>query len=189
MSIITKKTFTPLHRALHWILGISIMVSFITGFLRLYWMSKDKIVAIISDTVPNAISTDDMESIAKSIRSSMWEWHKIAAFAIVIVFTVRLIYMLVKGIRFPNPFSSQFSANERFQGLIYILFYLLVAFNIFSGFYHMFGPKSDFRNFVTMMHKWGVYWFPVFFILHIAGNYLAERGKDKGIVSKMIGGD
>ena len=34
------KKFTAFHRLLHWIMAIAMPVLFITGFLRMYWMSK-----------------------------------------------------------------------------------------------------------------------------------------------------
>lgn len=183
-----KQTFTPLHRLLHWTLAISVSGVFLTGFLRLYWMNKDKVVGIISGT-SDLLSKDEMVGIAKNIQVSMWQWHIIFAYIIVGAFIIRIIYMLIKGIRFPDPFNKQLSFIERFQGGIYILFYLFVAFNIFSGSYHMWMPKSEFRTAITMIHKWAVYWFPIFLILHLGGVYLAEKSSHKGISSKMIGGE
>ncbi|MFA5573939.1 MAG: cytochrome b/b6 domain-containing protein [Brumimicrobium sp.] len=39
------------------------------------------------------------------------------------------------------------------------------------------------------VHKWGIYWFPIFIVLHLLGALLAEFSTKKGITSKMIGGD
>jgi len=39
------------------------------------------------------------------------------------------------------------------------------------------------------VHKWGLYWVPLFILLHFGGVALAEHTSDKGIASKMIGGD
>ena len=42
------KKFTTLHRLIHWLIAVSMLVLFATGFLRMYWMSKKTITAAIS---------------------------------------------------------------------------------------------------------------------------------------------
>lgn len=48
---------------------------------------------------------------------------------------------------------------------------------------------STYHDQIEAIHKLGIYWFPVFIILHLVGIVIAEITSNKGIVSKMIGGD
>ena len=45
------KKFTLTHRLLHWTIGISIIMLFLTGFLRMEWMSKKNLSALITNEV------------------------------------------------------------------------------------------------------------------------------------------
>lgn len=38
-----------------------------------------------------------------------------------------------------------------------------------------------------MAHKWGLNWFPIFIILHLAGIVISENSSNKGLTQKMIG--
>lgn len=187
MKSITENKFHPVHRMIHWILAFGMLLAYLTGFLRMTWMDKKHVAAII-EGVNNAINHDEAIKMAKAIREPMWEWHIYAAYVIFFAFAARLIYMALKGIRFPNPFDKKNPLKDRFQGSIYILFYIFVGVNVITGIYLKWieGPLKD-----TMedIHKWGLYWFPIFILLHFGGIWLGEKTTKKGVVSKMIGGD
>jgi cytochrome b561 len=154
----------------------------------MYWMSKKTIInSIENSSVDLTISSEQKSSIVKSIMSPMWEWHEIAAYLILAVFSIRIIYMIVRGISFPNPFKSSV-AREKFQGWIYIFFYIFLAISTITGFYlKWFG--GELKETMETIHKWGIYIFPIFIIIHFIGIAIAENTHDKGITSKMIGGD
>lgn len=184
----TKQKFTPLHRLLHWIMVIAMPILFITGFLRMYWMNKHHIVSII-ESKTDLIPKETMTEIAKSIREPMWEWHFIFAHVMIFAFLARLIYMLVKGIRFPNPFKSNQPFKERLQGVTYIYFYVFVFISVVTGICIEKGFFPEWKANIEAVHKWGIYWFPIFILLHLSGIIVAEFSTKKGITSKMIGGD
>lgn len=184
----TQRKFTFLHRALHWIMALAMPVLFITGFLRMYWMSKDHIVTAITNKT-SAIPKEQMASIVKTIREPMWQWHELFAHIMIFSFVARIIYMLIKGIRFPHPFKPHQSLKERFQGFTYVYFYLFVLISASTGICIEKGFFPDWGEQIETIHKWGVYWFPIFIILHLAGVIIAELTGKKGITSKMIGGD
>lgn len=185
----STKKFSSLHRGLHWTMAIVLSVLYITGFLRMYWMNKKSIVIAI-ETKLGAIenNTELYTQIAKSIQKPMWQWHEYSAYIIFTVLGIRIIYMLVKGIRFPNPFSSKNTLKQKMQGSVYVLFYLFVLISSLSGAYLKWF-EGDWKEPIEMIHKWAVYWFPIFIFLHFVGIYLAEKYYTKGIASKMIGGD
>lgn len=186
----SKPKFTALHRILHWTIAIAMPVLFITGFLRMFWMNKNSMVEVIaSKTTTTPLPKDVMSDIAATIRHPMWEWHELFANIMIVAFIARIIYMLVKGIRFPNPFSKTLALKERLQGFVYIYFYTFVFISAFTGVCIEKGFLDSYHETIEMVHKWGLYWFPIFIVLHLAGIVLAEMSAKKGIASKMIGGD
>lgn len=185
-----QNKFTALHRILHWVIALTIPIQFITGFLRMYWMNKNHIVSIIeNETINSPLSKEQMVDIAVSIREPMWEWHELFANIVIIAFIARIIYMLVKKARFSNPFTGTLTLKERLKGLTYVYFYLFVFISAVTGIFIEWELLPQWKEGIETIHKWGIYWFPVFILLHFAGIVLAELSNEKGLTSKMIGGD
>lgn len=186
----TGKRFTATHRLLHWVMAFAMPVLFITGFLRMEWMNRHKIADYIrANTAEGAVTQDQLKAIGKAIREPMWEWHILFAKIMIAAFVLRIIYMIAKGIRFPNPFKSGATFSTRIQGLTYIYFYLFVFINAVTGIALEYKLFSEWKQPIEAVHKWGLYWFPIFILLHFAGVALSELNNRKGITSKMIGGD
>jgi cytochrome b561 len=186
------KTYTVLHRLLHWVFALGILVLLTTGFLRMYWMGKEAISeAVTKDLQIQALNLDQQSlgSIIHSILDPMFEWHVYSAYLITFAFVARIIYMIVKGIKFPNPFLKNTPNKEKFQGFIYLAFYFLIAVEIITGGILKFkiGTES-LANLAETVHKLAVYWTPIFILLHFAGVAISENTTGKGITSKMIGG-
>lgn len=188
MKTTHKIQFTAIHRILHWVMALTMPILFITGFLRMYWMNKNSIIGIIQ-TKASAIPKETMTEIAVSIREPMWQWHEVFAQVMVFAFIVRIIYMIIKGIRFPNPFKSNLTVKERLQGFIYVYFYVFVLISAITGICIEKDLLSAYRQNIEVVHKWGIYWFPIFILLHFGGIVIGELTNKKGIVSKMIGGN
>lgn len=185
-----NKKFTVIHRLLHWLIALAMPVLFITGFLRMYWMNKNGMVDVIeSKTTTSPLPKDVMKDIASTIREPMWEWHELFANVMIFAFVARILYMIFKGVRFPNPFNSSLVLKERLQGFVYIYFYVFVFISAFTGVCIEKGFFDSYHEEIEMVHKWGLYWFPIFIVLHLAGIVIAEYSAKKGIASKMIGGD
>jgi cytochrome b561 len=187
------KKYTVLHRLLHWILATVILVLFTTGFLRLYWMSKKTVAAAVSkelETQNIRLDKTSLRSIGNELLEPMFQWHVYAAYVITFAFIARVIYMIAKGIKFPNPLLKTTANKDKFQGFMYLLFYILIAVQIFTGGILKFEIGSEsFSETAEKIHKFAVYWTPVFILLHFAGIAIAENTNRKGITSKMIGGD
>ena len=184
-----QSKYTALHRLLHWTMALAMPILFITGFLRMYWMNKNHIVSLIENKVGTVIPKEQMSDIAKAIREPMWQWHEVFAKVMILSFIARIIYMLVKGIRFPNPFKRNTSLKVRFQGFTYIYFYLFVFISATTGICIEKEFFPSWENEIETIHKLGIYWFPIFIVLHISGILIAEFSSNKGITSKMIGGE
>ncbi|PWH85741.1 cytochrome b/b6 domain-containing protein [Brumimicrobium oceani] len=182
-----KTKFTPLHRFLHWTIAVAMTVLYGTGFLRMYWLNKHKMVDIIASKT-QALPKEEMTEIAKAIRAPMWEWHVSFAYVMVFAFLVRIIYMIAKGIKFPSLFNSKLPMKERLQGSIYLFFYVFVFVSMFTGVSLKQGFFPEMKDSIETVHKLGIYWFPIFILLHIAGILIAEYTNKKGISSEMISG-
>lgn len=190
METENKNKFTTVHRVLHWSLAILMVVLFITGFLRMYWMSKNTIINAVETQLQSqhiSLGKEQILPIVKSIQKPMWEWHEYAAYLVLAAFLIRVIYMLAKGIKFPNPFVKNQAVKEKMQGLIYVILYLFIAVSIVTGFYLKW-IDGEWKEPMETVHKWAIYWFPIFILLHFGGIIIAELTDKKGIVSKMIGG-
>lgn len=185
----TTQKFTAFHRILHWTIALAMPIMFITGFLRMFWMNKKSMVSVIeSKTTSTPLSKETMSDIASSIREPMWEWHEIFANVMIVALIARVGYMLLKGIRFPNPFGK-ITLKERLQGFVYLYFYMFVFISAVTGVCIEKGFFDSYHETIEMVHKWGLYWFPIFIVLHLLGIVVAENSEKKGITSKMIGGD
>ena len=187
------KKYTVLHRLLHWITSLGMMILFTTGFLRIVWMSKTVISeAVNKNSQIQSLNLDkqSLRTIVHSVQDPMFEWHVYAAYVVTFAFIIRIIYMLIKGIKFPNPFLKTTTTKEKLQGVTYLGFYVLVAIQIITGSILKFelGPES-LGNWAETIHKLAIYWTPAFIILHFAGVAMSENTNRKGITSKMIGGD
>lgn len=187
------KKYTILHRLLHWIFATGILILFTTGFLRIVWMSK----TVLSEAVNKNgeikklnLDKQSLRTIVHSIQDPMFQWHVYAAYIITFAFIVRIIYMIAKGIKFPNPLSKNTLNKDRFQGFIYVGFYLMIAVQIITGGILKFEIGSEsLADLAETTHKLAIYWMPIFIILHLSGIAISENSDRKGIASKMIGGD
>lgn len=185
----SSNSFTVTHRILHWTIALLMFVLFITGFLRMYWMSKKTIIGAVEQNLPDiTLTKEQIMGIAKGIIKPMWEWHEYAAYVLAFAFAIRIVYMIWKKIKFPNPFNNNNPSKERLQGVTYFVFYLFIFISIVTGFYLEWGSDS-LKEPMEEIHKWAIYWFPIFFIMHIVGIGIGELTDKKGVVSKMIGGD
>ena len=187
------KKYTVLHRVLHWIFALGMLVLFTTGFLRIVWMSKTVISEAVNkkEEIKNLnLDKQSLRTIVHSIQDPMFQWHVYAAYIITFAFIVRIIYMIAKGIRFPNPFLKSTTNKEKFQGFIYFGFYFIIAVQIITGGILKFEIGSEsLADLAETTHKLAIYWMPIFIVLHLGGIAISENTDRKGMASKMIGGD
>jgi cytochrome b561 len=180
--------FSILHRVLHWTMAGSMLILYNTGFLRMYWMGKEAVVKTLENQ-GILVTKEQAKAVYTNLREPMWQWHEIFAKVMVLAILVRIIYMFWKDIRFPNPFKSGISTKEKLQGFVYLYFYFFVLVNGFTGICMEEGYFKSVHETMETIHKWGIYWFPIFILLHFVGIWMAEKYQNKGISSKMIGGE
>ena len=73
-----NKAYSKIYRILHWLIAFSFVLLLITIFLRLTWMNKYNVAAIIQDYLSGTnqvLSQEQAITLAKKIRQPMWNWH------------------------------------------------------------------------------------------------------------------
>lgn len=181
-----KTSYTLIDRILHWALAISVLFILLTVFLRLNWMEKNHIAAILTDnlsTLDIDITKEQAVKIAKNIRKPMFDWHLTVGYVAAVVFGFRMFFNIFNKKKYNSKTST-----EKFQVWVYRIFYFLLGITLISGLLIRFGP-DPLHDITENIHKLTLYYMVPFLILHIGGILLAETGSKKGIVSKMIGGE
>lgn len=182
--------YTKIYRILHWAIALTFMLLLITIFLRLTWMNKYNMAAIIgsylSDT-GQSLSQEQLIVLAKQIREPMWMWHIYLGYTLTGLFSLRFILPLFGKIPFQNPMAKNLSNKEKFQKWIYIIFYVCVSISLATGLIMEFGPEKI-EHTMENIHVLGIYYLIGFIVLHWVGVLVAEFTDQKGIVSKIVSG-
>ncbi len=173
-------------RILHWTLAFSILFILLTVFLRLNWMEKNHVAAILMDKlslIDISVSKEQAIKIAKQIRKPMFDWHIYVGYVAFGIFVLRVLYNFLHKEMY-DPKTSK----ERFQLWVYRVFYIFLGITLITGLYMEFGP--DFLNDLSEeVHKLTLYYIIPFLIVHFVGILVSELTTKGGIVSKMIGGE
>ncbi|EMY80548.1 hypothetical protein pgond44_11231 [Psychroflexus gondwanensis ACAM 44] len=182
--------YSKLYRIIHWAIAVSFLLLLITIFLRLTWMNKYNVAAIIqeylSDTGQN-LSQEQLIVLAKEIRQPMWNWHIYLGYILTGLFSLRFILPLFGKMNFQNPFGKNLSTKEKFQKWTYIIFYVCVVISLATGLIIEFGPK-ELKKPMEEIHVLGIYYLIGFIVLHVAGILIAEFTDQKGIISRIVSG-
>ena len=155
------------------------------------WMNKGSMGTIIQDNLAGKsieINSDDAATIAKKVRRPMWETHIIAGYVMVGLFVVRIILTWVQGLGFANPLKIDVSQYDKFKSWVYIVFYLFLGAALFTGMMKELGPEST-EHIMEEIHVLSLYFAIPFIVLHTFGVLIADAGKERGIISKIISGD
>ena len=185
-----ERRFTITFRLMHWAIAFCILLILVTIFLRMNWMNKDQMAAIIDSNLKAlniSLSQDQLIKISKQIRKPMWNWHIYIGYVLIGLYSLRMILPLFGQMRFLNPLSKMATLKEKLQAWIYILFYFFLGITLLTGLLIEVGPKS-LKDSLETVHVLSLYYLIPFIFLHFGGVLLAEAGAKKGIVSKMISG-
>lgn len=186
-----ENRFNLASRLIHWALAITILFLLLTVFLRLGWMNKDQLGNIVQENLSKkgiSISASDAASIGKELRRPMWSYHVLAGYTLIGLYLIRAAITFYQGIGFKNPFLKNITVKDKFKSWLYIIFYVLFALSLFTGFMIVNGPKN-WKEAMEFIHVKSLYYIITFIILHVCGVLFADMGDEKGIVSKMISGD
>ena len=182
--------YSKIYRIIHWAMAVSFMLLLITVFLRLTWMNKNNVAAIIQDYLRDTdqvLSQDQLIVLAKKIRQPMWNWHIYIGYVLTGLFSLRFILPLFGHMKFQNPMIKNLSVKEKLQKWTYLIFYLCVVISLVTGLIIEFGPK-EFKKPMEEIHVLSIYYLVGFIIIHIAGVFVAEFTDQKGIISRIVSG-
>ncbi len=185
-----KTTYSKVYRIIHWAIAVSFLLLLITIFLRLTWMNKNNVAAIIQDYLSGTdqvLSQDQLIILAKKIRQPMWDWHIYIGYVLTGLFSLRFMLPLFGHMKFQNPFVKDLSIKEKFQKWTYVIFYLCVVISLVTGLIIEFGPK-EFKVPMEEIHVLGIYYLVGFIVIHLAGVFVAEFTTQKGIISRIVSG-
>ncbi|MBE7630349.1 cytochrome b/b6 domain-containing protein [Tenacibaculum piscium] len=182
--------YSKVYRIIHWTIAVSFMLLLITIFLRLTWMNKYNMAAIIKDYLSGTdqfLSEEQLINLAKKIRQPMWNWHIYIGYVLVGLFSIRLILPTFGHMKIQNPLDKTLSTKIKFQKWIYIIFYLCVIVSLVTGLIIELGPK-EFKKSMEEIHVLSIYYLIAFIIIHLAGVLIAEFTDQKGIISSIVSG-
>jgi cytochrome b561 len=185
-----NKNYSAVYRIMHWSIAICMFLLLITIFLRLTWMNKNNVAEIIQNylnTVDQSLTQDQLIVLAKKIRQPMWDWHIYLGYALTGLFGLRFILPFFGEMKFQSPFNKELIFKEKFQNLIYLIFYVCVIISLATGLLIKFGP-SEIKKSMEEIHILSIYYLIVFLIFHIGGVLWAEFTIHKGIISSIISG-
>jgi len=190
LNIMKETKYSNVYRIIHWAIAISFLLLLITIFLRLTWMNKYNVAAIIQDYLSGTdqvLSQEQLIDLAKKIRQPMWNWHIYIGYVLVGLFSIRFILPAFGHMKIQNPFGKNLSTKMKFQKWTYIIFYLCVIVSLVTGLIIELGPK-EFKKPMEEIHVLGIYYLIAFIGIHLAGVLIAEFTDQKGIISRIVSG-
>ncbi|MBB3698482.1 cytochrome b/b6 domain-containing protein [Flammeovirga yaeyamensis] len=186
----TNNNFSAPHRILHWLIAFTMLFITLTIFLRMNWMNKYLMSDIITEQLSNldiSITKKDSVKIAKVIRGQMWTWHIYAGYLMIGLLSLRvLLNIKERGIKLTTISSSEATGKEKFQWVLYALFYVLVAASLLTGMF-IINDIGD-HELMEDLHKLSLYYLVGFLVIHLVGVVAAELTDQKNIISEMISG-
>ncbi len=185
-----NKNYSVVYRMIHWSIAICMILLLITIFLRLTWMNKNNVADIIQNylnTTDQTLTQDQLIVLAKKIRQPMWDWHIYLGYALTGLFGLRFMLPFLGEMKFQNPFNKELIFKEKFQNLIYLVFYVCVVISLTTGLLIKFGSTAIKKS-MEEIHVLSIYYLIAFIILHIGGVLWAEFTQHKGIISRIVSG-
>lgn len=185
-----KTKYSKLYRIIHWAIAVSFLLLLLTIFLRLTWLNKFNVAAIIQDYLNGTdqmLSQEQLIVLAKKIRQPMWDWHIYIGYVLIGLFSIRFTLPALGHMKFQNPFSRNLSVKEKFQKWTYIIFYVCVIISLVTGLIIELGPK-ELKKPMEEIHILGIYYLVAFIVIHLAGVLIAEFTDQKGIISRIVSG-
>lgn len=184
------KNYSKIYRIMHWLIAISFTLLLLTIFLRLTWLNKYNVAAIIQEYLVGTgqtLSEEQLIKLAKKIRAPMWQWHIYFGYVLVGLYTIRLLLPAFGHMKFQNPNAKNLSTIMKVQRWSYLVFYVFVVISLVTGLVIELGPK-EYKEPMEEIHVLGLYYLLAFIVIHFSGVLISEFTHDKGIISKIVSG-
>lgn len=185
------KNYSKIYRIMHWLIAISFLLLLLTIFLRLTWLNKYNVAAIIQEYLVGTgqtLSEEQLIKLAKKIRAPMWQWHIYFGYVLVGLYTIRLLLPAFGHMKFQNPNAKNLSTVMKVQRWSYLVFYVFVVISLVTGLVIELGPK-EYKEPMEEIHVLGLYYLLAFIVIHFSGVLISEFTHDKGIISKIVSGN
>ena len=183
-------TYSKVYRIMHWLIATCFILLLLTIFLRTTWLNKNNVGDIIEAFLKEKnleLSRDEVLLLAKKIRKPMWDWHIYFGYALVTLYSIRMLLPFWGEMKFNNPFQKNIDSKTKFQFWVYLIFYGCVAISLVTGLFIELGPKS-LKDPMESIHVVSIYYLLGFIAIHLGGVLIAEFTTRKGIISNMISG-
>lgn len=185
------KRFSFASRLIHWAIAFTFLYLLLTVLLRMGWMNRGSVGTIIQNGLGEegiALNEEVAGNVARQVRRPMWNTHIIAGYVLCGLYIIRMIITYVQGAAFYSPLKTGLTAYQRFRSWVYVVFYILVAASLTTGLLIEFGPGSI-HEVSEEIHKLSLYYMVAFIAMHLVGVVVADGGKERGIISKIISGE
>ena len=185
------KRFSLVNRVIHWAIAFDLLFILMTVLLRMGWMNINSVGNIIQKNLAGSgiqISLKEAVAIGKEIRRPMWSLHYIAGYTMIGLYIIRMVNTAIQGAAYQSPFDKSTTIKDKFKAWAYIVFYVLLAISMFTGFMTLNGPKS-LHDPMSFIHTKSLYYVVAFIAIHITGVLIADAGQEPGIISRMVSGE
>ncbi|MBS1524877.1 MAG: cytochrome b/b6 domain-containing protein [Bacteroidetes bacterium] len=203
----TKKYSAPV-RLWHWLNAVVISGSLLTVLINSTvlkpWTSAGVIAGKLKEKGVN-VSDDQTRSAAFALADRVWAIHTWFGYTLIALLLFRIVLeffeltdqKLLRKIRsarqaFRKRQEDRIAArNEMLIKTLYALFYVFILTMAVTGLCLAFEddvPALRSMHFIREIHQFTMYLILGFIVIHLAGVFLGERKRHKGIVSDMING-
>jgi Ni,Fe-hydrogenase I cytochrome b subunit len=206
-TVHTKK-YSASIRLWHWATAIVITGSLLTVLINSTLLKPWSNAGLIADKLKEKgvnVTDDQSRSVAFALSDKVWVIHTYLGYTLAALFLFRIIlefFQLAdqKLIRKIKNARSSFllrqenrlaARNEMLIKTLYAIFYVLLMVMVVTGVCLAFEddiPALHSMHFIRDIHEFTMYLILGFIVIHLAGVFLGERKKHKGIVSDMING-
>ena len=186
-----NRRFNGINRLIHWAIALDLLFILMTVLLRMGWMNINGVGGIIQKNLATSgttISLKEAVAIGKEIRRPMWSLHYIAGYTMIGLYIIRMVNTAIHGVAYQSPFEKTATVKDKFKAWAYIVFYILLAVSLVTGFMTLNGPKS-LHDPMAFIHTKSLYYVVAFIAIHITGVLIADAGQEPGIISRMVSGE
>lgn len=203
-----KRAHSAPLRLWHWANALVVFGLLGTVLLRktfLSWRANAAMIEAKAEAAGAAMPKDLAESIAKSMRNGMWEYHHRLGVALAVLLAIRIAIVVVtkryplrdalRGFRAASAATGEAKAERQHFALVsagYVAFYLSILFMVSTGLTMLNADRLGLSKATTSLlqeaHETMLWFFIVFIGVHLVGVVRAELTKYRGIVSDMIHG-
>jgi cytochrome b len=202
------KKYSPSIRLWHWSNTVIITGSLLTVLVNSTVLKPWTNAQLIADKLKEKginVSDDQTRSAAFVLSDKVWAIHTYLGYALVALLVFRIVIELcgladktligkinaAKHSFLSTKENRIANRNEMLIKILYAMFYIMLIVMATTGLALAFSddiPVLKHMHFIRDIHEFTMYLILGFIIIHIAGVFIGERKRHKGIVSDMING-